>query len=241
MTLLIGPVEKPVIFKPELVKAIMDGKKRMTRRIVPDWQLPKFVEEVGEYVALAQQDLQFGGRYGISVNGKTEHDCMMQLGRGSYCPYGNFGEVLWVREKWGVVNQAISATGKQVPWVPNRPALKIKKMPFGKQRKLYSGHVIYRADGEHMWNSECDDGSAWHPSIHLPRVAARLFLDVCQTRVECLHSITDEDAIAEGTSGAAAFHELWRELYGVEEWEKNPWVWVISFRQASHRPEHYTD
>lgn len=61
----------------------------------------------------------------------------------------------------------------------------------------------------------------------MPRAVARLSLAVIDTKIERLHSISHEEALAEGTTGKDTFHELWRELYGVEEWAKNPLVWAI--------------
>jgi len=115
------------------------------------------------------------------------------------------------------------------------------------------GKMIYRADGEY----DCD--GVWKPSIHMPRYAARLFLEVREVRVERLQGITDADARAEGESptykklgykecsyehekkchfacncfnARENFAELWNAINGKGAWESNPWVWVYSFMRV---------
>lgn len=102
--------------------------------------------------------------------------------------------------------------------------------------------LVYRAD--------TGDGAAcqvtrWTPSIHMPRSACRLLLEISDVRVERLNDISEHDALAEGvddgTSPAAiaagwfekprrAFRRLWERIYGQESWDSNPWVWVVEFK-----------
>lgn len=104
--------------------------------------------------------------------------------------------------------------------------------------------LVYRAD--------TDDGAScqvtrWTPSIHMPRSACRLLLEISDVRVERLNDISEQDALAEGmddgTSQAAiaagwfekprrAFRRLWEQIYGQESWSSNPWVWVVEFKQV---------
>lgn len=81
------------------------------------------------------------------------------------------------------------------------------------------------------------------PSIHQPRWACRLILEITAVRAERLRDITDEDALAEGVQDALlapllggpreAFKCLWADTYGAESWDVNPWVWTISFRRVA--------
>jgi hypothetical protein len=104
---------------------------------------------------------------------------------------------------------------------------------------------IYRADGE----SEGRVGwrGKWVPSIHMPRWASRLTLDIESVRVERLQDISEEDALAEGFTtgteellgGAVArlsardyFQNTWQDIYGFASWDANPWVWVVVFRKS---------
>lgn len=104
--------------------------------------------------------------------------------------------------------------------------------------------LVYRADD--------DDGAScqvarWTPSIHMPRSACRMLLEITDVRVERLNDISEQDALAEGiddgTSPAAiavgwfekprkAFRRLWERIYGQESWDSNPWVWVVEFKQV---------
>lgn len=124
------------------------------------------------------------------------------------CPFGLKGHRLWVRETFGDCGV----------------------------------RLVYRADS--------DDGAAckvarWTPSIHMPRSACRLELEITDVRIELLNSISEQDALSEGmddgTSEAAiaqgwfekpvrAFQRLWEQIYGLESWSGNPWVWVIEFK-----------
>lgn len=119
----------------------------------------------------------------------------------------------------------------------------------------YGGLLTYRAD--HDWIDDmrketvCTD--KWVPSIHMPRWASRILLEITGVRVEQLNTISEEDARAEGIidggclncgepepCGCAnpepdatdAFAYLWQSIYGQESWNANPWVWVISFERV---------
>jgi hypothetical protein len=189
---------KPILFNTEMVRAILDGRKTCTRRLV------RF---------LPGENPQWTGyiRDGLMLyNGRNE-PCIIKV------PYQP-GDTLYVRETWcGLpVNEA------------------------GHMR----GHTIYyyKADGELRpkgWRG------TWHPSIHMPKEAARIWLKVTDVRVERLQDMTDDDAEAEGcfdyTSTALGFFDVWDstikksdlDRYG---WNANPWVWVIKFERCE-KPE----
>ncbi|SWU87190.1 morphogenetic protein [Klebsiella pneumoniae] len=170
----------------------------------------------------------------------------MQNGKGGWgglvgdaCPFGAVGDRIWVRETWGVVSHAFSDDGLMIDWVPDRPATAIHEMPFG--NGYYSGYAIYAADGDFTWGDDdgYEDGrSCWKPSIHMPRAASRILLEITDVRVERLRSMSQDDARAEGVIAASgpmeaglAFRELWDSIYGEESWKANPWVWVIKFKR----------
>lgn len=117
----------------------------------------------------------------------------------------------------------------------------------------YGGLLTYRAD--HDWiddmRKETVCTAKWVPSIHMPRWASRILLEITDVRVERLNSISQEDAQAEGLeltgwrptysdpdSGGEVltpydnFAQLWESIYGEESWKANPWVWVITFRRV---------
>ncbi|MCU8008453.1 hypothetical protein L5M11_13105 [Shewanella sp. SM87] len=97
--------------------------------------------------------------------------------------------------------------------------------------------------------SDLEDGwyevIKWKPSIHMPRWAARIILEITDVRVERLKDISEEDAIAEGCDypeipemgwkfkAAFNFKFLWKKIYGEQSLKSNPWVWVIEFKVIS--------
>lgn len=223
--------ERPILFSAPMVRAILEGRKTVTRR------------EVKKQAGL---DCLAAG---------FEPAFLALPGNSDLCPYGQPGERLWVRETWGVISHDFDEDGNMVDWKPDRPASAIREMHFG--RGYYSGHVIYRADGEATWAGDDDGGgddrSAWKPSIHMPRIASRILLEITDVRVERLQDITYEEAVAEGVhrdsacrmwtatdeGGAChkypvpAFRDLWTGINGLEAWAANPWVWVVEFKRLT--------
>lgn len=216
--------ERGMIFNGEMVRAILDGRKTQTRRPIK-WKQTRFTE-IGE-----RED---GSNWPWSED--AEHACDFW----HPCPFGAVGDRIWVRETWGVVSHAFSDDGLMIDWVPDRPATAIHEMPFG--NGYYSGYAIYAADGDFTWGDDdgYEDGrSCWKPSIHMPRAASRILLEITDVRVERLRSMSQGDARAEGVIAASgpmeaglAFRELWDSIYGEESWKANPWVWVIEFKRV---------
>ncbi|HBY2263142.1 TPA: morphogenetic protein [Klebsiella pneumoniae] len=225
--------ERGMIFNGEMVRAILDGRKTQTRRPV---KFPVLDKNLGCELA------------GNELAG--------ELSAGNYLnsAFGKPGDRIWVRETWGVVSHAFSEDGLMIDWVPDRPATAIHEMLFG--NGYYSGYAIYAVDGDFTWGDDdsYEDGrSCWKPSIHMPRAASRILLEITDVRVERLNAISEEDATAEGVPPAGsllpdypgtfltpkgdfatakvAFQRLWESIYGEESWNANPWVWVISFER----------
>ncbi len=222
--------ERPILFSGPMVRAILDGQKTVTRRAVKTQ--PRSKGDIGSYGV---------GQPFIRHPDPTK--------RNPECPYGRPGDRLWVRETWGVISHTWNEHGDMVDWVPDRPATAIRELPFG--RGYYSGHVIYAADGANEWAGDDDGGgeprSAWHPSIHMPRLASRILLEVTSIRVERLQDITEAQAKAEGVlscerdideegngySPLELFGGLWTMIHGTESWHANPWVWVVEFKRVT--------
>lgn len=227
--------ERGMIFNGEMVRAILDGRKTQTRRtmkVQPEnsgFGVRRIIEssiskEIGMYF-WSQEDAR-----GIKARSKQFS-----------CPYGDVGDRIWVRETWGVVSHELDEDGRIQPWTTDRPATPIHEMPFG--NGYYSGHAIYAADGEFTWGDDdgYEDGrSCWKPSIHMPRAACRLMLEITGVRVERLQAITLGDICKEigcglydfrpATYGFQVWEDLWKSIYGEENWQANPWVWVIEFK-----------
>lgn len=211
--------ERGMIFNSEMVRAILDGRKTQTRRPV---KFPVLDKNLGCELA------------GNELAG--------ELSAGNYLnsAFGKPGDRVWVRETWGVVSHELDEDGRIQPWTPDRPATAIHEMPFG--NGYFSGHAIYAADGDFTWGDDdgYEDGrSCWKPSIHMPKAASRILLEITDVRVERLRSMSQDDARAEGVIAASgpmeaglAFRELWDSIYGEESWKANPWVWVIEFKRV---------
>jgi len=119
--------------------------------------------------------------------------------------------------------------------------MKTTKCPYGQPgdrlwvRETFAesrSGVIYRAAP--MFD-DCEEGDVswkWKPSIHMPRWASRITLEITAVRVERLQDISEEDAKREGFPDVVHFYELWTILNGKESWRANPWVWVVEFKVA---------
>jgi len=135
-------------------------------------------------------------------------------------PYGKPGDRLWVRETWQAVSGNDRARHIMTHPRPDRGWLEYAATP--------------RAD---------EPAYKWRPSIHMPRWASRIMLEVTGVRVERLQDISEADAMAEGvTAGkytgldrayARAYSDLWEQINGPGSWDANPWVWVIEFKRFS--------
>ncbi len=142
------------------------------------------------------------------------------------CPFGQAGDRLWVRESF----TDLRGTG-----IEHRPNI---DGPI--QRYAYSADTLPGSPGDY---ARKDYGIKWRPSIHMPREACRLVLEITAVRIERLHEISEADALAEGIdhnamngyalagmhrSAGFAFRDLWTSIGG--DWDSNPWVWVIDFK-----------
>lgn len=144
------------------------------------------------------------------------------------CPYGQTGDRLWVRETWAYGIHALAAD------------------------KDEDGPFVYAADGTTQGRL-CE---RWRPSIHMPRWASRILLEIVSVRVERLQSISEADAEAEGCAAepcdhkrqscedvgccgptaVGAYRYLWDSINGAGSWASNPWVWVVEFKRVEEQP-----
>ncbi len=211
---------KPILFNTDMVKAILDGRKSCTRRIVKSQQLvgllPDKCKNGVPEEFLKEKKFMFKPYCNMTD---------IELINTAYkAPY-QLGDILYVRETW--CGLPVNEAGH------------------------FRGHPIYyyRADGDlrpEGWRG------AWHPSIHMPKEAARIWLKVTDVRVERLQEITTNQIEQEGVETEYphvlngeekkyAFQNVWNstinksnlDFYG---WDANPWVWVIEFERCD-KPE----
>ncbi|EAB8791168.1 hypothetical protein A4K26_23310 [Salmonella enterica subsp. enterica serovar Haifa] len=205
--------ERGMIFNAEMVRAILEGRKTQTRRPIK-WKQTRFTE-IGE-----RED---GSNWPWSED--TEKVC-------DYwhpCPYGEIGDRIWVRETF----QGPLFDYEQMQSYLEDSS-KFEKPEF----------CQYAADGKpapEYYDAEDNLHCGWRPSIHMPRWASRILLEITDVRVERLNSISDSDASKEGCciadmeSGdclSDVFTRLWTSIYGDDSWQANPWVWVIEFKRV---------
>lgn len=143
------------------------------------------------------------------------------------CPYGKPGDRLWVRETWSAGGQFDQMAPSEID-------------------PLYVGQIRYPADGRSFGRAR--------PSIHMPRWASRILLEITDVRVERLQDISEDQAKAEGVRLYTDHTELgdWWHVEGIEtysadprksfellwssvggDWQANPWVWVVEFKRVT--------
>lgn len=216
--------ERGMIFNGEMVRAILDGRKTQTRRIIKDCTVGR--DPISKFIQIGKK---FIGCYPEDVP-ELIREC---------CPYGVPGDRIWVRETF----QGPLFNFEQME-AYQEDSSKFKKPEF----------CVYKADGKpapEFFDADDNLHCGWRPSIHMPRWASRILLEITGVRVEQLKSISEEEARSEGVaqlregfwkhyqpgwtqhqlSARGSFATLWESIYGFGEWERNPWVWVIEFKR----------
>ena len=219
---------KPIIFSTEMVKAILDGRKTQTRRVIKPQPLSGLHN--GKYRYDGIQD----GVHALELldDGGNPTEKYYACVKPPYVP----GDVLWVRETWCYLydldgnDQIIEGTGKYY---------------YAADKELPPYSFYLRDDGTHR------DFPIWKPSIHMSKAAARIFLKVTDVSVERLQEISSRDCFREGikvtvhnalppvignkfTLAHFDFAELWDSINAKHHysWKNNPWVWSIKFERT---------
>lgn len=215
---------KPILFSTEMVRAILDGRKTCTRRICKD---------ANEYT-VPDMDFYNADRRTYAVHNFADNEQMEQLSTAErtcpICP----GDILYVRETWEHFD-CCCCEGDEHGNCYQEPQQNVLNKSYG--------CYMYRATDEIYGDAR------WHPSIHMPKEAARIWLKVTDVRVERLQEITPQGAWKEGArcsclhpvpdcaGNKTAFVNIWNstikkadlDRYG---WDANPYVWVISFERC---------
>lgn len=215
-----------------MVRALLDGRKTQTRRIVKP---PVSAAAEAEQLRIASPEGYrihgYSGRLWRAFTGSAEHAVR--------CPYGVPGDRLWVKETWTEherftnLSVIVYAASQRQSWTEMH-----RDVPIELAKSKYPPRPMQEG---------------WRPSIHMPRWASRLTLAVSDVRVERLQDISESDAEAEGViiqgppdrdggrhfgvngtqidekTAARAFRSLWSGINGPDSWAANPWVWVVTF------------
>jgi hypothetical protein len=228
---------RPILFSGPMVRALLDGSKTQTRRVVKPVGAHHLFQFRGEDEARGADEPT--GEWAWC---RAEHVVSDHI----RCPFGKPGDRLWVRETW-----AIECLGR-----------------IGTSEGYDCSYELeYRADGA-THEFECPPGTDdsaylraydrmrgdWWPSIHMPRWASRIALEVTGVRVERLQEISETDAFAEGVDNTMCakavsrapsratllpmtvhgFAHLWNSLAAPgADWQSNPWVWVVEFKRVT--------
>lgn len=228
--------ERPILFSAPMVRAILEGHKTQTRRVIKE------------------QPLMSDMRIARVTEGKNAEklfwvNARLDVSKYFSCPYGQPGDRLWVREKW------VAACGHFDHCVAYAA-----EFEGGADYPMFSnGHTeseqvaIERIDDKHGGWSGFSHSAKWRPSIFMPRWASRITLEITGIRVERLQDISEDDARAEGiTDGGClncgehepcgcsdptpdardAYCYLWEQINGTGSWAANPWVWVVEFKRV---------
>ena len=214
----------PILFNDEMVRAILDGRKTQTRRVMK--VQPPTDEHQLLHVMCSSNRRQEGKSHWALLN--AEKTLVIEGHKRFFsCPFGKPGGQLWVREAHAFVPQTAyrCSTGIYQQVNPN---------------DNYEA-CVYRQ------NFDRSRSFPWRPSIHMPLWASRIMLEITDIRVERLQDISEKDARAEGVPGEKeanaagldwfdkprrAFRFLWQSIIGPESWDENPWVWVIEFKRV---------
>lgn len=220
--------EHPILFSSQMVKAILEGRKTITRRVIkpqPILTTARGRQIIGDEF----HEWPVGIIRRISL---LKHDMILK------CPYGQVGDRLWVREALKVIT------------VPEQRFKHING-----EDTICDKDIVYSADDNFLeWEFPPDhklskrmEKYGYCPSIFMPRWTSRIMLEITNIRVERLQGVTEEDAQKEGwhiknlnpietydpvvmNKAREWFTNLWDSLNGKKyPWKSNPWVWVIEF------------
>lgn len=220
--------DRPILFSGAMVRALLAGTKTQTRRVVKPQ--PRRVDG--------------GVPFGDAPQwARAEPGTAMM-----HCPYGKRGEKLWVKETWRIgawdENEGAFAidycdgpdkTWRKTPETPEGEDL-FNRLWYQSTDELWAKGVKPDPEGNYHWQPG-ESPLRWRPSIHMPRWASRITLEITGVRVERLQDISEADAQAEGAYTDPAcpaydtYRDVWEQINGPGSWAANPWVWVVEFRR----------
>jgi hypothetical protein len=241
--------ERPILFSGAMVRALLAGTKTQTRRVCKPAQFYSL-----STVVEVPDPMERGQVYNGSHFGDEEGEVQFAS------PYGGRGDRLWVKETWrtadtldtlspsAIADKCMDA-GYSKPWAP------LQWEADGRRNREWSGFG--------PGNGVVVGPGKTRVSIHMPRWASRITLEITSVRVERLQDISEADAMAEGIvecpipaddegprrigymvgrddgkSGLSvrptqSYRELWESINGPESWAANPWVWAVEFRKVT--------
>ncbi|WP_277971793.1 hypothetical protein [Pantoea agglomerans] len=223
--------ERPILFNADMVCAVLDGRKTQTRRIMREQ--PEVIPKEDEF-----------GKPGFWIPFNAGKTMVRNEDMYIACPFGLKGDRLWVRETWSDVNlEGIPAVAYRADGDVYSP-MDDKSFLDEDGAFNYDDSRVAKYDFT-TWYPDLINGTEgrWRPSIHMPRWASRITLEITGVRVERLASVSTGDARAEGYPAERAadggpldawlwFRDLWDGIYPEQSFKVNPWVWVVEFKRV---------
>lgn len=225
--------ERPILFSGRMVRAILAGRKTQTRRVIKD-ATGAFWDHRGYDVTLDY--------FGITLWTHRESGDVVTHGPKAWCPYGQPGDRLYVRESWRGPHEHDDTKPRDI-----EPGGDIRYEADGKARFWTDASSFYEQPAE-----AADGFGKLRPGIFLPRWASRIELEITGVKVERLQDISEADVLAEGieavendnvrellavrTGARDRWAEGWNRINGKRpgcSWEANPWLWCLTFKNLS--------
>ncbi|OWQ36532.1 hypothetical protein [Pseudomonas sp. DrBHI1] len=227
--------ERPILFNGPMVRAILEGRKTVTRRAVKEWQQPRLQDD-GSWFATAQRH----PRWGFGVSGIDASTCAQELSDTGCCPYGRPGERLWVRETFADIGCRLTyradlddgAHCAVKRWTPSLhmrridsrilleiTAVRVERLQDLSDDQAKAEGMVYTDFGmqERPGKVSLDGGKTFHPMK--PRQAPGWHAGDATHPDQCLDR------------ARWAFANLWEKINGQYSWDANPWVWVVEFKR----------
>jgi len=246
--------ERPILFSKPMVNAILEGRKTQTRRVlkvkgrdavkISAWRFVHILWGAAANVLSCKKpvDTSYAG---FHMSDDSPYPAYFK------CPYGQVGDRLWVRETWKPDENGNTCC---ITYAADEQKIDIENTSEAADRWL-----SVRKPNEQYPRM---DPAKWRPSIHMPRWASRINLEITNVRVERLNDISEQDAAAEGIvidifnqgeppkhghfdclrkyvpafgefdPARYKFFRLWESINGTGSWNQNPWVWVIEFKRV---------
>ncbi len=220
--------ERPILFSAPMVRAILDDTKTQTRRVAPISSLDIREHDEGVVTWRVAFSKPIKGTLASHSGGKFSTDQARRIVASQFSPYGQPGDLLWVREAWRVVDVADCFAPREI---------------------TAASRIWYEADAPHQ-----PGAGKLRPGMFMPRWASRITLEITGVRVERLQDISEADAIAEGIERSydqwrdyrtdqsvnypsaatpiESYRTLWEQISGSGSWDTNPWVWAVDFKRV---------